>query len=568
MLLASCGADIKFHRWPSGDYHGSFQWPEIGVQKPSISWSNEGELLATSISSTAFPTVVCVGKTVQTHMIIDVPNVQSLSFSQMIQNHIMLGTTNGNIVLYDIQRQEITKTLPSLPAGITYLEHGAKDSSLAAGCKNEQIYLYNSNCTISSTFCVPDTNNLTAMAYHSTQPNLLAAAGGEGTVVVWDSETGNTKVVTKAHNNVITDVAFSSGEEMVTVGLDHKFNGYDLRTKSKTFSCTVDSKLSAVRILPAGEQIAVASIDGKLYCYDKRIIKLPFNTILAHYPKLISRIAFQSVLISEDTYENLTQSESKVTTVVFNPQPKRKYNSVIEYANAVENVVSTLKTNGRFSPSDYHASASGDYKLHRKNRYSTFAPFNLNKSKNSSCTNVRQLPVMEINNQEHTQSAKFLNRQKGLTDFLRNISCVTNEMSYNFENKIKFAQTKTIEDWFEKIPKSVSQTNLIESGDVSQITKELVDFTKDTFDRINDCINKEFLKIRLSISRGFIKLENKINIRWEEINSTFMRFSSCEIEELDDTNSECRGEKNKVEKIDDNGVEQKSRIPVLYLPIK
>ncbi|XP_031327665.1 protein NEDD1-like [Photinus pyralis] len=539
MLLASCGTDIKFHKWPSGHYHSSFQFPESGSYKPSLSWCCEGELLATTVPSMGCPLIMHVGKTIQTYMVIEMDEIQALSFSRTVQNYITLGNGKGKIALYDLQQQAVLQQLHPLPSAVMFLEYGAMDSCLAAGCTNGQIYLYNSNYTISSTYYVPDSNNLTAMAYHRKQANLLAAAGSDGIVVVWDSITGNAEIVDKSHINSITDLAFSLGDDMVTVGLDHKLNGYDLRTKSVIFSCISDTELTSVGFFPTGDQIAAASSDGKLFCYDRRKITYPFNTIVTHHPKKVSRIAFQT---QSDLMDDSSGAGS-VTTVYYNGPSKRDDHSPIIgdvirplkkgdsclFAEQYSGTISQTPASGDCGPvmCDSHDSCNVQPELRFPN---TNVPVNVNRQ--SGCTNLHQ---------ENPENIRLLG-----TSFKRNM----------------------VSSWVKQIQKSSSQGNIDHANDVAQMKNELVDFTADTFDRLNDFINKQFFKLRMAVSKGFIQMEHKMNAKWNEFNLTDLQF--LDEDDIDRTESSFNFEdENGEEELEDrNGAELKSRIPVLSLPMK
>lgn len=496
MLLASCGSDIKFHRWPSGDYHATFQLPEAGLSVPSISWCCEGELLAATVPSLGPPVLLSVGQTVLKLATIDLLQIQALSFSTSVQENLILGSANGHVLLYDVGTKGVVHQLPMLPAGVKHLCFGAKDASLAAGCKNAFVYLYNSRNAVCATFCVPNSNSLSALRTHAHRAHILGAASGEGVVAVWDSSTGDTKLLEKAHGTAVSDMDFSSGDDVVTVGLDQKLNGYDLRSKGRVFSSTADSKLSAVGCM--ANKIAVASVDGKLYSYDRRRISYPMHTIVAHHPKTIGRIAFQTCTDAE---------EAKL--IVCNRQYSRIWSSVLGSAESVNRGCSTVGTVDQDLQGNARTPASGDYSPGLNNKLGVV----------ENCGRMSYDPV------HHVDKKPSVGRNPGQTNFLAYADGFDAANLFDIGTK-----TEVIASWIKKLPCAPDRSNLtnvlIESDD--NVVEELRRRVGDVFDKLVDAINKEFLRVRMDVSKGFIGMEYKINSKWEEFNSSLAQLAGDE----------------------------------------
>ncbi|XP_018322896.1 protein NEDD1-like [Agrilus planipennis] len=292
MLLASCGADAKFHDWPSGKFYGHYQ-PENSNKIKCVSWSKDGDTVVL-VQTMGFGTAVVVSPAPLLQVLdnIQMSRVEAAAFSRVENHEVTLGLDNGGILVYDIKQRTINRVLKTIPACVEFLDYSVNDLYLAAGCSSGQIVLYNNKRRICASYCVPNSYDLSAMSCHPCVEEYLAGASCSGHLAVWDVPTGNSLFTTKSHNGGIMDIAFSKTEDMIcTVGLDKKFCIYSLNSGERTALVNLEDQLSSVDFAPNGEQIVVASIDGKILGYDIRNMNTPNRTLIPHTS--IYKIKFQ-----------------------------------------------------------------------------------------------------------------------------------------------------------------------------------------------------------------------------------------------------------------------------------
>lgn len=275
-LIASCGQELKIHEWSSGKTIYSLS-PSNGPNNffRNISWSISGKQLL-AIPFSCKPVIV---KRTSEPKVIDFKletfdDVQLADvgiFSKNTDQFVTFGSLNGEVYVYDVHSNDIIRKFPNLPSPVTLMDYTLKDTFLAAGCKNGQIFLYNAKGNICSSFIVPWSQSLSSMLFHPSRELYLAAASKEGVVAIWDVETSTAKFVAKNHNKPITDMAILATEELLaTVGLDRKAYIYDLRTKEVVFNKIFSSELSAVACSMIGEEFAIGTTRGRIFFIDKR----------------------------------------------------------------------------------------------------------------------------------------------------------------------------------------------------------------------------------------------------------------------------------------------------------
>lgn len=307
-ILASCGSSIKFHNWPSGVCLGNVEVGDENLCVKNISWCNQGRQLV-AVPSNGRPIIIRPLENIANTSpnpknlqfeYLDIDRINVADFSKLVNSLIAVGTLEGEIYVYDVRQKHYVTTYSPIARAVQFLQYSDQDTLLAAGSGNGQIVLYNSKNITCATFLVPHSYSLSAMNFHQRSSSLMAGASKEGIVTVWNTNNGHTLLTGKHHDNIVTDVAFHTTCRNVctSVGLDRKFICYDLRMQEYAQSQYLEYELASVAFMPYRDEMAVASVNGHLICYDRRKFNAPLSTIIAHN-KPIKKIKFQTQRVRE-----------------------------------------------------------------------------------------------------------------------------------------------------------------------------------------------------------------------------------------------------------------------------
>lgn len=313
-ILASCGASIKFHNWPAGVCLGNVEVGDENLCVKNIAWCNQGRQLI-AVPSNGRPVIIRPLENIANTSPdpknlqfedLDIERISVVDFSKLVNSLIAVGTLEGEVHVYDVRQKHYVSTYSPITRAVQFLQYSDQDTLLAAGSGNGQIVLYNSKNIMCATFLVPHSYSLSAMSFHQKNSNLLAGASKEGIVTVWNTNNGHMVLSGKYHDNIVSDVAFHSSCRNIfaSVGLDHKFICYDLRMKECAQSQFLENELAAVAFMPYRDEMAVASVNGHLICFDRRKLCAPISTIVAHN-KPIKKIAFQTQRFRDYTEQNV-----------------------------------------------------------------------------------------------------------------------------------------------------------------------------------------------------------------------------------------------------------------------
>ncbi|GJQ66323.1 hypothetical protein Trydic_g4367 [Trypoxylus dichotomus] len=275
-LIASCGQDVNIHDWLSGRTVYSLSPPnEPNCFFKNLSWSVTGNQLLTIPSGSEPVVVKQTNELNDACFTYDILNDEQLPdvgiFSKNIEEFATFGTASGKVYVVDVYTKDVVKTFVDLPSPVMLMDYTAKDTVLAVGCKSGQVFLYNTDGNVCSTFLVPGSYSLSSMAFHPCRELYLAAASREGVVAIWDIQSNTAKFVAKDHTKIITDIAISATDELLaTVGLDRRVYIYDLRSKEVVFNKIFSSELSAIACSLVGEDFAIGTTRGRIFFVDKR----------------------------------------------------------------------------------------------------------------------------------------------------------------------------------------------------------------------------------------------------------------------------------------------------------
>lgn len=318
-LIASTATDLKFHQWPAGDIHQTYVPPNCdkGPIK-TISWSKDG-CWVVLVPNLGCAEVISIKESVKTLDIIDdVQQPTCAVFQNSTKRFIALGTMTGQMLVYDIKSKGIRSRFPRLNSSISRLDYNSRDTHLAAACSNGDIIVYNSiSSNVSSSYRFGDGDTVSALSFHRTKRNLLAAGSQEGVIMTWDIHTNVVQCQAQPHQAPISDTAFSPlrADLLASGGLDRKFSFYDLLSKKCILEVEVSNAITALDYSSCGMFLGIGSQNGMIVIYDTRNFKKPVSTFHAHDGRRVHNVSFQkSGALRNETVNTVDFTEECVRT--------------------------------------------------------------------------------------------------------------------------------------------------------------------------------------------------------------------------------------------------------------
>ena len=104
----------------------------------------------------------------------------------------------------------------------------------------------------------------------SARPELVASAGIDGTILVWDTSTDAPPLSLIGHLGVVADVAFSlDGRSLVTAGADGTIRAWDIATDRALWVVDgASGPLQSLALTPDGRRLATVGGDGSVFVRD------------------------------------------------------------------------------------------------------------------------------------------------------------------------------------------------------------------------------------------------------------------------------------------------------------
>jgi WD40 repeat protein len=120
----------------------------------------------------------------------------------------------------------------------------------------------------------------------------VASASADGTIKVWDAETGQVLHTLRGHAGRVEDVAFSpDGQQMASAGYDQTVKVWDVATGNECYTLRGhDAEVACVAFSPDGQRLASASWDKTVKVWDAATGRLLHT--LAEHPDRVFSVTF------------------------------------------------------------------------------------------------------------------------------------------------------------------------------------------------------------------------------------------------------------------------------------
>lgn len=207
--------------------------------------------------------------------------------------YVAAGCSSSQVHLWDTQAQEIVKTYQGHTAPISAVARSLKDNHIVSGADNGQILLHATTSTQLLANLTKDHRDkdssskqaITQLAFSHHDRALIGSSAEDGSVCLWSTE--SQRLLTRfsqKHTGPATDVSFSPYNKllMVSAGTDSKITCYDIQQRRSVTQISAPAGLSSVAVLRDGMTLIGGGIDGKLYVYELRNVKVPSQVIEAH----------------------------------------------------------------------------------------------------------------------------------------------------------------------------------------------------------------------------------------------------------------------------------------------
>ncbi|XP_058207167.1 protein NEDD1-like isoform X2 [Rhododendron vialii] len=212
-------------------------------------------------------------------------SIMVISFSSKGSRYLCSGGSGQVVRIWDLQRKRCIKWLRGHTDTITGAVYNCKDEHLASISLNGDLILHNLASGARATELKdPNDQVLRVLDYSRISRHLLATAGDDGSVHLWDT-TGRSPKVSwlKQHSAPTAGVSFSPSNDKViaTVGLDKKLYTFDSGSRRPAFCIPYEAPFSSLAFRDDGWVLAAGTSSGRVVFYDVRGKPQPFTVLRA-----------------------------------------------------------------------------------------------------------------------------------------------------------------------------------------------------------------------------------------------------------------------------------------------
>ncbi|XP_021752836.1 protein NEDD1-like [Chenopodium quinoa] len=296
VLLAASGGDtVKLFdvSVESGDPCSLSYTPSPGFQVNSVKWNHTNLVVASAGDDKKITLWRKNGQSMGTIPLLGSESgdnveeaISSISFSNKSSRYLCSGGSGQVVRIWDLQRKRCIKWLKGHTGSISSAMYNCKDEHLASISTNGDLLVHNlASGSRAAELKDPHGQMLRVLDYSRVSRHLLATAGDDGSVHLWDT-TGRSPKVSwlKQHSAPTAGLSFSpSNDKMIaTVGLDKKLYTFDSGTKRSSFCISYEAPFSSLAFREDGWILAAGTSNGRVVFYDVRGKPQPFTVLRAY----------------------------------------------------------------------------------------------------------------------------------------------------------------------------------------------------------------------------------------------------------------------------------------------
>lgn len=311
MRCVSISHELKVSQWPD-EKELYYYKPRNSDNMPlnTVSWGKNGAWLLLC-QSYGFAEIVSLADEAKLlNSIQNVKNVTCAAFQNTVNRRVALGTSSGQLVIYDLKAKCIKQQCPNQQTPYFKVQFSIKDSHVI-GANKEKVYVYKTNSGNQiAALSVPNSQTVTNFRCHPLKSNILGLCSEKGVVAVWDYNVDKPSACYEAHKSIVSDVLIKN-ETVLSIGADRRLSIFDYRGKKINHEKTFTQSPTAFDLHTDGLSLAVGFTDGQVLGFDLRSLKQT-TQVLAKHTSRINQVSFDNfspkVSTSNISVETTTES--------------------------------------------------------------------------------------------------------------------------------------------------------------------------------------------------------------------------------------------------------------------
>lgn len=213
-------------------------------------------------------------------------SIYSISFSNKGSRYLCSGGSGHIVRIWDLQRKRCIKWLSGHTDTITGVMYNCKDEHLASISMKGDLILHNlASGARAAELSDPNGQVLRVLDYSRNSRHILATAGDDGSVHLWDTTARTPKVSwLKQHSAPTSGVCISPSSDKIiaTVGLDKKLYTLDSSSRRVTHTIPHEAPFSSLAYNDDGTILAAGTNSGRVVFYDVRGKPQPLTILRAY----------------------------------------------------------------------------------------------------------------------------------------------------------------------------------------------------------------------------------------------------------------------------------------------